>query len=538
MATALTRYRNQNSFTLMLTRIGCGRNESERLVNDGINTMQAVVNLYTYNTKGFKTHLNFLNKSFGNNVANPVYFTPIVITRLLGILYHFDQAVHTFHSVPEINHINAARADELSRFYSDSILLNDDDDDLDVKVPKLEGNTNWRAFKDKFVLKLSTMYGTRHIPLDYVVDQTVRGVNNGRASLTINADIDVYDSSFIKNQAVLFGPHYKEDNKKVMLLLKRLLLNTPSYNHILDSADRNDGRAAFNALVQYYEGEDYVERNISTAFDKLSSTFYRGDTIRYNFEKYVAAHMECHRLLHEARYNNGSGMDDATKIQHLKSGIKEEAGLEHAITTARTNGLAQGDFHSYVNFLSTEVENRNNRKQQLKSKERTIRGVGRGGFRGGGRAGRGRGRSNNHNNSNQDLGPVLTAYVDGKQVESKKYTQSEFSNLTGRQRAKVIELNRKRRENARSNHANHPNLSSVNTDALSAALLPAIVAGVTQATRTNAGSDCPTIASTIDSRNMSSHPQGNSAATMAASGSVGEFMSKRRKMNSNSQDQS
>ena len=45
-------------------------------------------------------------------------------------------------------------------------------------------------------------------------------------------------------------------------------------------------------------------------------------------------------------------MDDATMIQHLKSGIKLDAGLEHAMTTARTNKLTQGDFQGYVSFMA------------------------------------------------------------------------------------------------------------------------------------------------------------------------------------------
>ena len=55
-------------------------------------------------------------------------------------------------------------------------------------------------------------------------------------------------------------------------------------------------------------------------------------------------------------------MDDATKIQHLENGIKADAGLEHALTTACTNRLAQGDFQSYVTFLSAEVDARNKRR--------------------------------------------------------------------------------------------------------------------------------------------------------------------------------
>ena len=44
-------------------------------------------------------------------------------------------------------------------------------------------------------------------------------------------------------------------------------------------------------------------------------------------------------------------MDSVTKIQHLKSEIKLDAGLEHAMNTVRANKLAQGYFQGYVSFM-------------------------------------------------------------------------------------------------------------------------------------------------------------------------------------------
>jgi len=52
-------------------------------------------------------------------------------------------------------------------------------------------------------------------------------------------------------------------------------------------------------------------------------------------------------------FNNGSGIDDATKIQHFKSGIRPEAGLEVALTTSRSNPTYRGFDHLF-SFLSAE----------------------------------------------------------------------------------------------------------------------------------------------------------------------------------------
>ena len=520
VATNVRAYRSEPRFNAILTRIGCGINERTRLTTDGFTTMESVVRAYTYKTDSFKSHLHSLNKAFAGHPNNPIYFTPVVIRRLLGILFHFDQAANTFHSLPDLNGIDADTADTLSESYADAILDESDDDDAsEVKLPKLEGSSNWRLFKDKLKLKLSATKGVRNIPLDYIIDGTDRPIINARTPYTDDDDINVYDTDFIRSRSTHWGPHYKKDNKRVLLVLKKHLLNTPSYNHIISAVDRLDGRLAYQTLVAYYEGEDFRERNISSAFETLNSIFYRGDTPRFTFEKYVSIHMEAHRLLYEAEYNNGVGMDDATKIQHLKNGIKADTGLEHAFTTARTNRMAQGDFNSFVTFLAAEVDSKNKRRHQLKTRERQVKSVASDNTNKGGR-----GRGRNRQSSNTLLGPMLSAVVDGKRVEGKIYPQAEFSALTKRQRGKVIELYRRRKEAGKNS-----NTSAIGS--LSDTISAAVVAGVRAATNTNLDDE----SLTIDLPNTQPTDAGSTSNTSrraASSGGVGEYMAKRRKGNS------
>ena len=100
------------------------------------------------------------------------------------------------------------------------------------------------------------------------------------------------------------------------------------------------------------------------------------------------------------------------------------------MTTVRTNKLAQGNVQGYVSFMAAEIDVKTQRLKQLSSsRSRMIAGLQggfRGGGRGGGRGGRGgRGRISYSNTSN--LGPVLKATVDGKTIESRRYTYQEFN---------------------------------------------------------------------------------------------------------------
>ena len=100
----------------------CSDNERQRLISDGFASMNSIVKTYTYNTKGLKQHFISLNKAFGSHATAPIYFTPILINRLLGIHYHFDQSVNTHHNIPNISNIDVSFADKLANDYATTLL--------------------------------------------------------------------------------------------------------------------------------------------------------------------------------------------------------------------------------------------------------------------------------------------------------------------------------------------------------------------------------------------------------------------------------
>ena len=107
MASPLTRYSNTVRFTALLTRIDLSASERERLITDEFTNMEELVSHLTYNTNGFKSYLVQLNKTCGatNDAALRLYYTPVFMSRLLGVLYLIDQSVNMYHMVPDINEI-------------------------------------------------------------------------------------------------------------------------------------------------------------------------------------------------------------------------------------------------------------------------------------------------------------------------------------------------------------------------------------------------------------------------------------------------
>jgi hypothetical protein len=519
-------YQNPMAFQIMLDNIGVPDRERARITNDGFATMNELVSHYANDVAGFKKYLENLNKTFATATEeNKVYFTPPVTSKLTGVMHYFNVAVNGYHMVPDISIITGNDANGFGQSYRESIRKKDsEDDDDDLDIPKLLGSTNWVDFRDAVASKLSQHIGNRGFPIDYVIDNTIRNATHGNARLSEIDYIDLDNNEEYMYLTVHFGQPFKADNAQVWNKLRNCMINTPPYNHIASFHTRKDGRGAWLALKEFYEGEDFQQRNRDRAFAKLNTTFYKGETSRFNFEKYVNIHKEAHKLLEDAGYNEGRGMDDATKIQHLKSNIRSEAGLETALSQVRAAGVMYDNFSRLVSFLTAEVEHHSIRRNQLKtannrnvSQATTHR-----------PARNTNPRFNARNNNNR---PVPSEVVDGKRVFGRNYQADEFRALTQPQKDAVIRLRRDfRRGNRnppnRSNSSNNrrSNISSLRTemqDSMSQ-MEERIIAGMSQANQTNQRPETITV-------EEGQNEEDSNRRRNAPSGSVGGFIANQRR---------
>ena len=520
-------YDNEDAFRVMLHAMGIPQRERNRLVNDGYSSMKSILDLHPNDVKGFKTNILNLNKHFASAADNAlrVYFTPVHISRLIGAVHYFNLAVHSFHKVPDILSIDADNSTTYATHFRH--LHSDQEDDIDITIPTLNGSSNWTDFRDKFLMKLSRTIGARGFAITYVVDTTTRTALRATAALDIIDDYDISDDAIYVTWPTHFGPAFKTDNKAVWELLKSQLLGCPAFNHISRFDASKNGRSAWDTLRSFYEGEDFQERMREAAFAQLSTTFYRGDTNRFTFEKYVNIHKTAHKMLEDCGYNGDLGMDDATKIQHFKSGIKQDAGLENALTHTRANPLYR-NFDQLVSFLTAEVDHKNNRRKQLNSGSRDRRASS-------ASSGKNKGNGNKNNSNNNNNNSLPSKMVEGMQVFAKTYSKQQFSSMTKNQRAAVIDLNRQRRRNNQQNKNNNNNNNSNNNNASASAIQSlrddmvslgdAIVAGVSRAT----GEDISVITDT----NESNTNDASTSKRKATAGHCGDFIRNRRQKSNN-----
>ena len=508
-------YDSEDGLRLMMDAIGVEICERNRIVNDGFSSMKEIIDLHTNDVDGFKQYLVNLNKTFASAAgALRTYFTPVNVQRLTGVVYYYNHSINNLHRIPDILMITEDDATAYSLLYRASTSDSDEDPDS-VEIPELTGAGNWIDFRDKFTMKLSLIKGCRGVPLDYILDSTVRAATRLNAAMQEVNEVNIGDDDIFRTATTHFGNGYKADNKAVWDLLKANLLGRPPFNHISRFDARSNGRGAWETLKGFYQGVDFQERLRESAFNKLNSTFYKGETQRFSFEKYVEIHKSAHKELEDCDYNNGGGLDDATKIQHLRSGIKESAGLENALTHSRANNNLR-TFDGLVAFLSAEVDHKNMRRKQLhNTRDRRVSSV----------HGKTKGNHKGNNKGNVRQSQV----VDGLTVYAKSYAKEEFRKLTPAQRTAVIEMNRAKRradkgkqKNGNNNNGNDALVSAINSlrdDTIS--MGDAIIAGVSRAT----GED---VSIMTDNNRDDGDTATSSKRKSAASGQVGDFIRQRR----------
>ena len=513
------------SITNLLIMMRVGENERAHLVDDGFTRLRDVVEYFERSSGSqIKKYFEKINSTFGSSPATRrVYFPPRVIQHLSGIIWYYTHCVYTFHSIPSLTQITVQRATSLGMqleeiidpFGEDKNATNTDDE---ITLPKLRGGNTWIEFRDKIILKISKMQNRRLISLEYLIDESVRPVTRANANLIVVPEIDLSESEVFKTQAVHFGSVYKVDNKRLWDLLESTLVNTSPYNHISPFERAKDGRKGCFALKRHFEGEDYIRKTQNQAMYTLSNTFYRGDSKNFRFEDYINSHLNAHKRLLQIGFNNGYGLDESTKIHYFKQNILPSADLETALTLARVR--ENESFASYYTFLSTEVDFKLTRKRMAikGGKDRNVSSL-EGVDDESKRTARNKGVSR--------LGPVLYEMCEGRRLESKIYSKSEFSKLSRRQKSVVVKLNKQRKQNARgkqrsfkTNGGNSSVISSLRNDLSS--LGDAIVADVTRVIKSSDEQSLASPSVLTPNTVPLNEPQ-------AQSGGVGEFIAQSRK---------
>ena len=261
--------------------------------------------------------------------------------------------------IPDITLISYDRATEfVASLVSWTEKASDTDDIVKNKSISFDP-MKFKTFVDEFKTLLTSVKGCRGISLEYVIRE---GHENNGPPLEVPYP-NVNDNEVIATFATLEGPEYNIDNGNVYTMLRIILTSTPGWNVISKFSRMKNGRMAYKALKQHYQGRSYYELMKTQATSLMSKTFFNGDRAKFTWEKFVEVHMNAHLLFEEAN----EPLSESMKILNLKQGIRDGAMMENTIEAARTSSETNRTFENYVNFLTEGVASKRSRKETFKN---------------------------------------------------------------------------------------------------------------------------------------------------------------------------
>ena len=153
-------------------------------------------------------------------------------------------------------------------------LRNVEDDQVDTiskaaDPGKLKDERKWPDWEPAFVDDLSTIPGSYHVPLSYVV----------REQEDPDHDRDFGDD-FVSEMIVcapLHGAHFRDDSRRVHQLLKNFLVAETVEQWIKNLEPHADGRRDMLAIREHYSGEGNASRQIATAERMRDGLHYKNE---------------------------------------------------------------------------------------------------------------------------------------------------------------------------------------------------------------------------------------------------------------------
>ena len=426
-----------DQFRQLLRRIQTPVANINRLFNEeGVNTARTLAET---RVKDLELSMTNVNRLFGSQTqaARRIYFAPVRMQRIKALAVYFKRCLDA-NRIPDITIITL---DDVTRFTHNMEIWTEKGGDVEdvIKQTKIEfSSAKFTKFREKLETLVSSICGCRGINLNYLIRDP--SPVPPPAAPVEDQSPDVNSLEFMKENTTHAGPEFEKDNQDLFTLLRSYLTGTDGWNVISSYQRKKDGRAAYLALRSHYEGSSFHDLIKSKANIMMTKTFYRGDTTKFTWEKFVSIHLEAHRMFADV----GEPLTESIKILHFKGGIRPEAGLESALDVARGLPNVNANFELFVNHITEGVANRRSRRDLFKSSpqqrevsaiHRNTRGRGRGRGRGGrNRNFRGRGRGRGRSNYQSRRIPNSIS-VEGKVLyPTKTYSPEEYVSLSNIQK--------------------------------------------------------------------------------------------------------
>jgi hypothetical protein len=146
------------------------------------------------------------------------------------------------------------------------------------------------------------------------------------------------------------GDLYKKDNGIVYDELKALLVNSPAYTWIR-AFDRNrNGRQAWFALINHYEGTTEQNRVKDAAYATIRNSTYAGERRNWTFDNYYHLHQDAHYDLE----TYGEHLSENRNVTDFLHGISDpQCAVAKAVVMSNNDFL--NDFTAAAQYIASTL---------------------------------------------------------------------------------------------------------------------------------------------------------------------------------------
>ena len=348
-----------------------------------------------------------------------------------------------------------------------------------AKEPKeFTKDMKWDDWVTTLIEYLSQMPGRNGVPLKYII-----------------RDNDLPDPTpkpnFLEEyvaMAPLNGEAYIADSTEVLSIINKLIVGNDTAEGAVKpivAVDAADGRGAFQALRDTYEGKGLMRNNIVHAEHTIDNLFYKNETLYMPWKKFEAELVGAYATVNKAA--GRTVHDDDSKLRKLQQYRIKADFLKEEKAAINAQALMPGvpmNFEAAMQIYRTKVQTLfpHGSTMRTTTQRRAIAEVNQN--RGGrGRGGRSHHRNNQRNNRrhqpNQGGGSTrprnrqdheTIVLRNGQQIfyhPSYDYTQAEWRNMTDGQRDRLRrerrEYSQARRENEQAENARKARIAQLET---------------------------------------------------------------------------
>lgn len=195
----------------------------------------------------------------------------------------------------------------------------------DPTAPEIEGD-DWPKIIDTLLEYFGACLGVTKLPLAYVLRESLDPTPRPADGWSSNEAQMIARGPIVTNPGAAGAPIYttdfQADNKTVWLLLASICREHSCWAYLRQHQRKQNGRAAFQALVSHYLGSNNVNTMSARAMNKLINTTYNGERRRWNWESFVRVHVEQHAILEDLKIHGHCGIDEGSKVRFLMAGVR------------------------------------------------------------------------------------------------------------------------------------------------------------------------------------------------------------------------